>query len=341
MTEEKHTREELKQWQSLPLEVKVMMTMDRIRSWYEYWDGQIYVSFSGGKDSSVLKHIVESIYPDVPSVFADTGLEYPEIRKFALSQPNVVAVKPKLTFKEVVEKSGYPVISKECAKHIYSARIGNGRSLMMLHGSGKFDGSRYSLKKWEFLLEAPFDISDKCCYYMKKSPLYKWEGESKRASMVATMTEESLLRETAWIKFGCNIFDSKHPKSKPMSFWTEQDVLRYIDENDVPYCKEIYGDIRVKLKDQVEGQMNIYDIGDMSTEGELLETTGAKRTGCVFCMFGCHLDKEPNRFQRLKKTHPRLYQYCINGGQWKDGKWMPSNDGLGLGYVLDTIGVKY
>lgn len=71
-------------------------------------------------------------------------------------------------------------------------------------------------------------------------------------------------------------------------------------------------------------------------------TTGRNRTGCVFCMFGCHLEKEPNRFQRLKETHPKLYDYCINGGKYnEDGVWQPSKDGLGIGHVLDFIGVNY
>lgn len=59
-----------------------MMTKERVRQWYEHWNGMVYVSFSGGKDSTVLKHIVDSMYYDVPALFVDTGLEYPEIRKF-------------------------------------------------------------------------------------------------------------------------------------------------------------------------------------------------------------------------------------------------------------------
>lgn len=82
MSENKHTRYDLAQMQSLPLEAKILMTQERIRQWYEYWNGMVYVSFSGGKDSTVLKHIVDSMYDDVPALFVDTGLEYPEIRKF-------------------------------------------------------------------------------------------------------------------------------------------------------------------------------------------------------------------------------------------------------------------
>ena len=76
-------------------------------------------------------------------------------------------------------------------------------------------------------------------------------------------------------------------------------------------------------------------------EEPLLRTTGRERTGCIFCAFGCTQDSNPNRFQKLKETHPRQYNYCINGGEMKDGKWQPNKEGLGLGFVLDYIGVKY
>lgn len=64
---------ELRQMQSLPLELKIIKSTQRIREWYEYWDGQVYVSFSGGKDSTVLLHLVRQQYPEVPAVFVDTG----------------------------------------------------------------------------------------------------------------------------------------------------------------------------------------------------------------------------------------------------------------------------
>ena len=73
MADSKHTVGELRQLQALPLRLKIMLTQQRIRDWYEHWDGQVYVSFSGGKDSTVLKHIVDSMYSDVPAVFVNTG----------------------------------------------------------------------------------------------------------------------------------------------------------------------------------------------------------------------------------------------------------------------------
>lgn len=106
-----------------------------------------------------------------------------------------------------------------------------------------------------------------------------------------------------------------------MSFWTEQDVLEYIYTRKIPYAP-VYGDIFI-------GEDGKY------------HTTGTQRTGCMFCMFGCHLEKEPNRFQRLAETHPKIYDYCIGGGSETDGIWQPDNHGLGLGKVLGYIGVSY
>lgn len=360
----KHMPYDLKQMQSLPLEAKIMMTQRRIRDWYEYWDGQVYVSFSGGKDSTVLKHIVENtpgVY-DVPSLFVNTGLEYPEIQKFAMSQPNVVTVRPEMRFTEVVKNFGYPVISKSVSNKVSGAKssIKKGRYSLRLcqlgvekheYGGLVDDGthdykkavesSKFAAQKYRFLIDADFDVSDHCCYVMKKRPAAIYEKETGRKPIIATLASESLDRERAWMKNGCNAFDSTKPKSTPMSFWTEQDVLHYIKKFNVPYCS-VYGDIQVvPMPDAEEGQINIIDyLGDYEPE-DVLETTGCNRTGCIFCMFGCHLEKEPNRFQRLKQTHPRQYEYCIGGGEMVDGKWQPSKEGLGLGYVLDCIGVKY
>jgi NH3-dependent NAD+ synthetase len=118
-----HTIDDLKQRQSLPLGIKVRMTQQRIREWVnEFGIDGVYVSFSGGKDSTVLLHIARQIYPDMKAVFVDTGLEYPEIREFVKTYENVEWLKPTMTFKQVIEKYGYPFISKEVAECVYGAR---------------------------------------------------------------------------------------------------------------------------------------------------------------------------------------------------------------------------
>ena len=109
----KHTIRHLKDLQALPLNLKVKLTKQRIREWVSHWGQEgVYVSFSGGKDSTVLLHLVREMYPDVPGVFVDTGLEYPEIRQFVRTFDNIIWLKPKMNFRQVIEKYGYPFISK-------------------------------------------------------------------------------------------------------------------------------------------------------------------------------------------------------------------------------------
>ena len=340
----KHLPHDLKQMQSLPLEAKIIMTQQRIRQWYEYWDGMVYVSFSGGKDSTVLKHIIDGMYDDIPALFVNTGLEYPEIQTFAMSQQNVVTVRPKMRFDEVIKRHGYPVISKDVAQTVKTAKYNkNTYRYKKLQGMAlDKDGNKslFNMPKWSFLMDAPFDTSAKCCDVIKKSPILKYERETGRKPFIGTLASESRNRLQSWIRTGCNAFEAKKPTSQPLSFWTEQDILQYLKKYDVPYCS-VYGEIvPTSEEEQIEGQLTTFDILN-DYQGTLLKTTGCDRTGCIFCMFGCHLEKEPNRFQRLKETHPRQYKYCISGGEMVDGKWQPNKDGLGLAKVLEYIGVDY
>ena len=71
----KYTNEDLKQMQSFDLDRKIQITQTRIIEFYERLEGKVYISFSGGKDSTVLLDLVRRIYPDVPAVYIDTGLE--------------------------------------------------------------------------------------------------------------------------------------------------------------------------------------------------------------------------------------------------------------------------
>ena len=304
----KHTISDLYQMQSLPLEAKIRMTQNRIHWWLNEYDA--YVSFSGGKDSTVLLHIARQIYPDIPAVFVDTGLEYPELRQFVKTVPNVTWIKPEMNFRKVIETYGYPIISKNVSRAVHDVKkLGNDCWF-----ARTFDGREiglYNYQKYKYLIDSPFLISDQCCDVMKKKPMKKYERETGRKPIVGTMAVDSQSRKIAWLKTGCNAYESKSPKSQPMSFWTKQDVLEYLKKYDVPYAS-VYGEI-------------------VRDEDGKLHTTGCDRTGCVFCGFGCHLEKEPNRFQRLKVTHPKLWNYCMK--PWSEG-------GLGMREVLEYIKVN-
>jgi 3'-phosphoadenosine 5'-phosphosulfate sulfotransferase (PAPS reductase)/FAD synthetase len=307
------TKTELLQMQSLPLHLKIHKTCARIQEWYDYHDGMIYPAFSGGIDSTVLVDISRRLYPDLPIVFSNTGNELPEIVKFVESFPNVTIIRPKHGLKWVFENYGYPVISKSVSMALsrYATAKDDVQRELRLNGgicpsSGKKQHMGVIPKKYHYLTKAPFKISDKCCDVLKKSPFRTYDRKTGRAPMTAEMAEDSNTREQVYLKTGCNFFGSHH-KSTPMGFWTRQDVLAYIKVFNLPYCS-VYGDI-------------IYD-----PVTKTLETTKEQRTGCMFCMFGVHMEKHPNRFERMKVSHPKHYAVCMN---------------IGCGKVMDYIGVEH
>ena len=313
-----YTRDDLKAMQAWPLERKIRVTQTRIMEWNYRHCGDldtaspdIRVSFSGGKDSTVLLDIARRLYPDIKAVFADTGLEYPEIRDFVKTFDNVDWVRPKKTSRRVIEEYGYPVIGKEVAMTIDQARRGFPAASNRLLGLNA-DGSESQYKvrhfrRWGHLMDAPFKISDKCCYHLKESTLDRHPGKP----IIAIMAADSKRREKSYMHYGCNNFSSKKPRSTPMGFWTEQDVLMYIKAYNLPIAS-IYGEI-------------VEECGK-------LRTTDAERTGCIFCAFGAHIkSKRKTRFELLKESHPGLYDYCMR--PWDAG-------GLGMGEVLDYIGVR-
>ena len=303
---------------------------------FSRYNKKCYVSFSGGKDSTVLADIVAKCCKifDCKLIlwYSHTGLEYPEVTKHVKDfsqwlkdkyeiEVELVIDYPKdkngsrITFRNVIEKYGYPMISKEVSRDIAAARNKpDGKTAQkFVRGSDyhKKYGDRWLLEKWAYLLDAPFKISNQCCNIMKKKPAHIFNKESGLIPIIGTMACESVLRQKEWLRAGCNAFDNENPNSKPLSFWTEQDVLRYIKEFNIPY-PSVYGEIKQNEK------------------GEYY-TTGCDRTGCVFCGYGCHL-RQDHRFERLKETHPKLYEYCMK--PWDKG-------GLGMKEVLDYIGVKY
>ena len=270
------TKDELRILQGLSLDLKIAKSKNRIQEWYNYWGGQVYVSFSGGKDSTVLKHLVENTVGAVPSVFCDTGLEYPEIN-------------------QVIKEYGYPVVSKEISHKVDVARRNpNGKYAERFkpnnYHSELYPVSLYDCSRYAYLLGAPFKISNKCCDIMKKKPFKAYEKSTGRKGFVGTMAIESQLRKTVYLKHGCNAFDNIRPLSSPLSFWTEQDILEYLSTFNVPYCS-VYGDIVFK-----DGKYT---------------NTGLSRTGCMFCMYGMSQDGKLNRFQHMQHTHPNIYNYCM------------------------------
>lgn len=322
--DKQHYRQEnIETMVSWSLNQKIEHAKKRIREFYSATDGKVYVSFSGGKDSTALLHLVRSIYPDIPAVFVNTTNEFVEILTFVKHTENVITIFPKMSFNQTVEKYGFPLVSKKVARAIADLRenkpsTANVRNLYLTgyNRKGEFIKSFKLAKKWYPLFqEAQFNITKKCCDVLKKEPFHRFEEESGLSGFVGTMVDDGQQRRSDWLQNGCNIFNSKKRSvSRPLSIWTEQNVWEYIKLYGVPYAK-IYDDI-------------LDNKGDVIIQGE-------KRTGCAYCAFGADQEEsnlcQLNRFQRLKLRKPKQYERMMK----------LKNSGVTFSEALDFIKVPH
>ena len=178
------TGTDLKTMQAWSLERKIRVSQTRIMEAVERWNGNAVISFSGGKDSTVLMDLARRCYPDIKAVFVDTGLEFPEIVDFVGTFDNVDIIRPRLCgdscvgdcrdgcFGKIVREVGWNFPSKDVAHAMYYARQGKQWALNYFQGLNS-DGTeswfKQRYKKWAFLIDAPFLLSTKCCTLLKQN----------------------------------------------------------------------------------------------------------------------------------------------------------------------------
>ena len=278
----KITLSDLHARQAWPLEQKIDHTVGAIDAFLAYCrehGRSPYVSFSGGLNSTVLLHLARRVFgADLKGVFCSTGNEFPEIVRFVRRTPNVEIIHPALTPRQVMERYGFPLVSKEQAQAVRQIRTTESEKLRnyRLYGDGVRRAGVLS-ERWRYLADEPYMTSEKCCEILKKRPFRHYNTATRSLAMVGTMARESKLRQSQYIRRGgCNAFDDDPKKvhSAPLSIWTGTDCWGYIRKYDVPYCE-------------------IYDV------------EGIERTGCVFCGFGAHLNG--SRFRVLYERYPKLY----------------------------------
>jgi len=326
---------QLRLYQSLPLETKIQMTKARIREWYNHFGGDVYVAFSGGKDSTVLLDLVWQDYPEVPAVFANTGNELESVLEFVRGYGDrVLWVEPQMTYEQVVAKYGYPVVSKRVSDYVHRVKHTQSDQVRRRHLKGEnADGTPSPASKiptkWQHLLKAPFDTTTKCCGILKFGPTSEYAKATGRKPFVGTMAADSENRKNSYLNHGgCNAYDQQDQQSRPMAFWVEQDVLTYIRDRRLPVAGAYWGERcghPALLKEDEDGT---------------LHTCGDSRTGCKFCLFGIHMEKGENRIQRLAYTEPESYRHAVEDlhydkvMEYIGVEWRPlDKEGNVLGYV--------
>lgn len=271
------TRSEFLIKKNLPLRLKVKMAKGKLQNFHHLTHGEMYVSYSGGKDSMVVLELTRELFPDTPAVFFHTGLEWPEIVKSIRKTGNCEIQHARISVREVIAKYGYPVISKEQAGYI--ERIRKTHSASALHNYT--ERGRYSLsKKWKFLIKAPFKISDSCCQHLKKGPARIFEQRTGLKPILGLKANDSERRLHNYLQRGCIYVGKKTTICNPISIWTDEDCWQFIRER--------------KLKPP-----SIYEEGNLSS------------TGCMYCMFGPFQDVI-RKYSLLHKKHPKLFNYCYN-----------------------------
>lgn len=297
----------------LPIESKVKITNQIISDWYENHEGRVFVAFSGGFKSSLLLYFVRKMYPEVPAVFVDNELEYPEIKRFAITTSNTEVIYPKRKYQEVIEKFGYQVISKEVSENVASYRnTGSEKALRMLKGilrNGK--PNLFSKHDFSYLIDAPFKISRQCCLQMKHQPLQTYASKNKLAMFKGNTSSRAVnILSTSELRSFCNRYKDSYylSHSYPLYFWLPSEILGYLYRHQIrhpTYRGEIY-----------------YD-----KYSHLYMTREKGERGCLLCL--CNLDKydREKKFVKMKEKYPEYYSRAFMYHHY--------------GKVCDFLGYKY
>lgn len=352
----KHDAGELRDMQALPLEEKISLTKRRIIDWSDHYRGNVYVSFSGGKDSTVLLDLVRETLCDdsIPAVFANTGLEYAQIQRFVRDTPNAEIVRPSMRFDEVVSTYGYPIISKEVAEAIYYARkIRNSddaltsiRKRAELFGT-QSNSSKQSFRRTVLPGRLPKSgmtgttgaggvfIQPELSQFNKK----KWLAASqelpfligsKCCSMMKKKPMRSYARKNQSYPFVATLAEESRMRKQA---WMRRGCNAFGSNapTSTPLVFWTNHDVLLYIKQKGLPICEVYgDIVYTDADGNTYDTafdeampltcTKCQRTGCVYCGFGAHA-KNDDRFLQLAELSPRQYEYAMQGGQWADNPY--------------------
>ncbi len=326
--------------QRLPYEIKVRRAEIRAHEFLQEIESRghdCHISV-GGLDSITLHLFLKSIGIDVPAISV-SALEDKSIQQVH-KQLGIESIKAYKTKVEVLNEVGFPVVSKKIAGRIDLLQHPTDKNKTVRHAiitgecgkQGHYaKNSRMQLpKKWLKLFagmenteydtdykEAPFLVSNKCCYYLKEKPADDWAKKNNSYPYLGLMASEGGQREESLMEHGCNYYGKTVIRSAPFATFLRQDLLQLAIDLKVP-IPEIYGEI-VREPDGT------------------LKTTLAQRTGCSMCGFGIHMEKRPHRFDRLRERNPKEWEFWMYNCCTDEA----TGEKYGWGRVLDYIGVGW
>lgn len=212
----------------------------------QYGEDNFYISYSGGKDSTVLHELVDMALPDnrIPRVYANTGIELNMVRDFvkakAEKDDRFIIVKPSKPIKKTLDEYGYPFKSKYHAHFVaLYQRLGLTTGVKNYMGIGEKEIFRPCPKilQYQFTEDFNMKVSDKCCFYLKEEPLGTWAKENtKTIALIGVMKSEGGRRTMA----NCLAFNGKKLKAfQPLVPITKEWEEWFIEEHNIEIC-DIY-----------------------------------------------------------------------------------------------------
>lgn len=275
--------ETLRTRQAWTLSQKIDHSLGVIEAFASWFEGKVYVSFSGGKDSCVMLSLVELVLPQVQCVFIQTGCESPSVCRFVRQMQadhNIEIIRPVKTLRQVFAECGFPLVSKKVSHDIECVR----RNPYCQSSRQKLIRSNPHCipERWMYLLNEPYDVSARCCFWLKHQPAQAYDKRTGRHPYIGLLASESYQRTMGYIQQGgCNVFEvsgKNHPRSMPLAIWNDEDVWAYI-------------------RDRGLALPDIYQ-------------QGATRTGCMGCGFGAHLSTAG--IDTMRRLWPKWYDLIMN-----------------------------
>lgn len=275
----------LKSIKLLSLDAKITLAENIIIEEYLRSNGNIFISFSGGKDSTILRHIALRLFPNLRCVFSNTTNELRDIVKYVKTFPNIITVTPELSYKKVLETKGFPLVSKEVSQKANELKHTNGKRTRMLRYYGNNKGDSKQSSKWYFLSEQQFDVSNKCCSILKKEPLQKWaKNNGNPKPLIALMSDESRLRSQLAL-YGKEDSEKIYPFLR--TGWSEADIWEYANRYNIRFAECYY---------------------DRVINGVFIPKRD--RSGCEFC--GYDISTINERFETSRILSPKKYENIMN-----------------------------